>query len=89
MTSKKVSFGKPVRQKKVLQKEDGMERTIELSISASNLLSMLYPLGYIHNNETITAITFDNARQGFDLKKNPSVVVPLKVSLRKEVQDTS
>lgn len=62
---------------------EAVGRTIEYSVSADNLLQILYVTGHIHRGEEITKVVFTNSQTGVDLKNNPTVVVPLKVTVVK------
>lgn len=60
-------------------KKKSFLRTFDQTISASNLLNMLYVTGTILDNEEIVNLTI----QGIDIKVLPDQSIPLKITVKK------
>lgn len=59
------------------------EHTIEVTVKASQLFASLYMTKLILDSETITSVVFDNSVRGIDVKENPDIGVPMKITIKK------
>lgn len=59
-------------------------RTYEVNVSADNLLNMLFVTGLLSEKDEILSVSFKNSVKGFDLKNNPTVVVPLTFKIKEK-----
>lgn len=60
-------------------------RTYEVNVSADNLLNMLFVTGLLSEKDEILSVSFKNSVKGFDLKNNPTVVIPLTFKIQDRV----
>lgn len=78
------SCGKSSPARKV-PKVSPLTRTFEQTISADNLLRMLYVMGSIQDSEEIVSVNI----QGIDIKVLPDQSIPLKITVKQTQSATA
>lgn len=62
--------------------QGSQDRTFEVTVKASHLFASLYMTKLILDSETITSVVFDNSVKGKDIKDNPDVGIPMKITVK-------
>ena len=64
--------------------KNSSERTLEITVEASQLLQQLYILGFIRDSDELLTVSFHNSKDAVDVKGNKKVGIPMTIKYIKK-----